>query len=395
MPGGADSHKSEIMRRLTRRGFLHCAAGAGLGLSGSQLLTGCGGTPPPLIGAVTDVPVDTTSRVSVIRGLDLYEMTHQALDAVGGIESVVHPGETVFIKPNLGGVDFVSHNSFLGGESAKVEIIVTVAEACLQAGASKVIIGEGGQVRQFSWEHAVTLDGSTNLAAEAARLNAAYPDKLQLACLMVDSPEWDPVPSPHTDLGEIYISSLLARADRVISIAPIKTHRWTYITGTMKNFVGSTSFDRYGSGMPWRYALHNAAGGVSQCFLDIVAGIRPDLAIVDGSICCEGNGPHVLPIWWGTTVDVRNRLGDWFLLAGTDLPALDATAARIIGQDVAGVPYLVNAYNQGLGQIQESQIQLVGASLDELRMNWTPAQHLEGFGDVILPTLILQSLGLW
>ena len=383
------------MTRLTRRGFLRRAAGIGAALGASELVTGCGGPAAPFIPVATDVPVDTAARVHAVRGTDLYEMTQQALEAVGGIESVVHPGESVFIKPNLGGVDFVSHNSFLGGESAKVEIIVTVAEECLRAGASSVIIGEGGQVRQFSWEHALTLDGSTNLAVEAARLNAAYSGKLQLACLMTDSPDWDPIPSPHTDLGDIYVSSLLARADRVISIAPIKTHRWTYITATMKNFVGSTSFDLYGNGMPWRYALHNAVGGVSQCFLDIVAGLRPDLAIIDGSICCEGNGPHVLPIWWGTTVDVRDRIGDWFLLAGTDLPAVDATAARIIGQDVAGVPYLLDAYNQGLGQIQQDKIELVGASLAELQMNWTPAQHIEGFGDVILPTLILQSLGLW
>jgi uncharacterized protein (DUF362 family) len=252
------------MSKLTRRSFLRRAAGAGLILNTSELITGCGGEAPPLISAATDVPADTAARVNVVRGADLTQMTHQLLDAVGGIGAIVHPGETVFIKPNLGGVDFVSHNSFLAGESTKVEIITVVAEECLRAGAARVIIGEGGQVRRFAWEEAVTLDGASNLAFEAARLNAAYGDKLQLACLMADSPGWDPLPSPHTDLGNIYVSSLLARADRVISIAPIKTHRWTYITATMKNFVGSTSYDLYGDGMPWRYKLHSAAGGVSQ-----------------------------------------------------------------------------------------------------------------------------------
>lgn len=383
------------MNGLSRRSFLRRAAGAGLGLSASQMMSGCGGAAPPFIPVSTDAPIDTTARLAAIRGTDLYEMTRQALDAIGGITSIVHPGETVFIKPNLGGIGFVPHNIFVSGESAKVEILVTVAEACLQAGAAKVIIGEGGQVRQFRWEDAVTLDGLTNLAAERDRLNAAYPGEIQLACLMVDSPEWDPVPSPHTDLGQIYISSLLARADRVISVAPIKTHRWTAITAAMKNFVGTTSYDRYGNGLNWRFILHNAAGGIDQCFLDIVSAIQPDLAIIDGSICCEGNGPHVFPGWWGTTVDVRDLLGDWFLLAGTDLPAVDATAARIIGQDVSGVPFLVRAYDQGLGQTQENRIELVGATLNELRMNWTPAQHTEGFGDVVLPTILLKLIGLW
>lgn len=383
------------MSRLSRRSFLRRAAGAGLALGTSKLITGCGGAAPAFIPVSTDAPVDTTARVAAIRGTDLYEMTRQALDAVGGIESIIHPGETVFIKPNLGGMGFVPHNIFDTGESTKVEIIVTLVEECLQAGASKVIIGEAGQVRSFDWATAVTLDGSTNLAAERDRLNAIYPGGVELACLMADSPEWDPVPSPHTDLGQIYISSLLARADRVISVCPIKTHRWTGITATMKNFVGTTSYDRYGNGLNWRFILHGAAGGVDQCFLDIVAAIQPDLSIIDGSICVEGNGPHVFPGWWGTTVNVRDRLGDWFVLAGTDPAAVDATASRIIGQDVSGVPFLVRAYDQGIGQTQEDRIELVGATLSELSMNWTPAQHTEGFGDVVLPTILLKMLGLW
>ena len=129
------------MGRLTRRTFLRRVAGAGLVLDASELLTGCGGTPPPPIQAATDAPTDTAARVMVVRGTDLSEMARRLLDAVGGIETIVRPGETVFIKPNLGGVDFVSHNSFLSGESTKVEIILAVAEECLRAGAAKVIIG--------------------------------------------------------------------------------------------------------------------------------------------------------------------------------------------------------------------------------------------------------------
>ena len=44
------------------------------------------------------------------------------------------------------------------------------------------------------------------------------------------------------------------------------------------------SLSRHGSGFFARDKLHFAAGGVSQCFLDIVAGVKPDLAIIDGSI---------------------------------------------------------------------------------------------------------------
>ena len=381
------------MRECNRRDFLRFGGQAGLLAGASSILPGCG-APLPYISSPTDSPTTTPARVAVSRGLDLYEMTRRLLDSVGGIGAYVQPGETVFIKPNFGGLGFVPHNIFTSGECCKVETVVTVAEECLKAGAGQVIIGEGGQVRTFSWADAVTLDGATNLAAEADRLRAAYPGEVILACLEADSPAWDPLPSPHTDLGNIEVSGLLARADRVISIAVLKTHRWTHLTGTMKNFVGTTSLDRYGSGFNARDGLHFAAGGVAQCFLDIVAGLQPDLAIIDGSIGCEGNGPHVFPMW-GTTVDVKDRLGDWFLLAGTDLPALDATAARIIGLDVDYVPHLQQAYQQGLGQIREDLIELAGADLDDLRMPWQPADHTEGFGAVVLPTVILKMLGLW
>ena len=51
---------------------------------------------------------------------------------------------------------------------------MAVAELCLLAGAAEVIIGDGSHAPVLNWEHAVTLDGSTNLASEAARLTSQY-----------------------------------------------------------------------------------------------------------------------------------------------------------------------------------------------------------------------------
>ncbi len=384
------------MRIIRRRDFLRYGAGSGLALMSPRLFTGCG-APMPYIAVPTDRPLDDSAEVTAVRGTDLYTMTRQILEAVGGIGSIVHPGETVFIKPNLGGLDFMPQNVFITGESAKVEIITTVAEECLKAGAGKVIIGEGGQLPTLDWELAVTLDGSTNLATEARRLDAAYPGRIALVCLEAESPSWDAVPSPHTDLDHIQVSSLVTQADRVISIAPVKSHRWTYLTGAMKNFVGTASLDQH-STIPFsRSRLHTAAGGVTQCFLDIVATVQPDLAIIDGSIGCEGNGPHVAP-FWGKTVDIRDRLGDWFLLAGTDVAAVDATVARIIGLEPQEVPCLQHAYEQGIGQIYQDKITLRGARLDDLKMEWLLADHTEGFDRAVLPTImtaLAKIIGVW
>jgi len=378
------------MRVSSRRQFLRNIADTGLALTTAGYLSGCQSREIPFIPLLTDAAFEGISKVAAVRGLDLYDMTRRVLAGVGGIESVVSPGETVFIKPNFGGLGFVDCDVFRSGESTKVEIVLTVAEECLRAGAAEVIIGEGGQTRDIPWHEAFTLDGSVSLVQAVAGMNQRYAGQARMVSLETGSPEWDALPSPHTDLGSIQVSSLVTRADKVISIGVLKTHRWTSVTGSMKNFFGTTPFAVYGRGMGWRFMLHQAAGGPAQCFLDIVRAIQPDLAIIDGSICCQGNGPHVMPGYWGETIDVSDHIGDWFLLASTDLAAVDATAARIIGLDVEQVPYLVQAFEQGLGQINLDQIVLEGANLDELRVDFKPADLTVGFNEVIWPGVMLE-----
>jgi uncharacterized protein (DUF362 family) len=55
--------------------------------------------------------------VAAIRGEDLSAMTREALEAVGGVRSIVNEGETVFIKPNMVTLPFVPFigNRFVAG----------------------------------------------------------------------------------------------------------------------------------------------------------------------------------------------------------------------------------------------------------------------------------------
>lgn len=357
------------IHELTRRDFLKLG---GVAVAAPLVLGGCTG----LIPGGLDVPAAPTTaaaQVAAARGTDLYALTRQALAALGGMRTIVKPGETVFIKPNFLTAGLGRTDPTLTGEITKPEIVIATAEECLRAGAAKVTIGDGAQVERFDWEELSTLDGSTHLAAEVARLNAEYEDRVSLACLNSDSPAWDPLPARRTNLGQIYVSSLVTRADRVISIPVLKTHRLARLSLSLKNFMGITPIDRYGGGSEdiGRFKLHWAVGGLEGCFLDIVDALRPDLAIIDASIGCEDYGPWVRP-GEGRTVDMRDRLGDWLILASTDPVAADATAARIIGHDYTGVRHLRRAYEQGLGQAQADLISLTGATLDELRVDWQP-----------------------
>jgi len=371
------------MHRLTRRDFLRLGAGAAIALGAPQVLTGC---EEAETGPKPTATPEPKARVAAIRGKDLYAMTRQALEAVGGIAAIVRPGETVFIKPNLAMIDWadLGRNPFVLGECTKIEIVTAVAEECLKAGASKVTIGDTTQMPSYSWEYATTLDGTTNLAAEAKRLNSEYGGKVTLACLDVDSPEWVDVPTS-SKLGTIAVSSLVAHADRVISIPVMKTHAFAQLTLSLKNFIGVTPLERYGwqTGTYSRNGFdHSSSQAIAQIYLDIVNAVKPDLAIIDASIGVEGNGPAVLD-GQGVTVDMRERLGSWLLLASTDLVAADATAARVMSHDVAAIKQLAMANAMGLGEIDEGSIEIIGERLDDLRVDWVPAKlyvplHAEG-----------------
>ncbi len=110
---------------------------------------------------------------------------------------------------------------------------------------------------------------------------------------------------------------------------------------------------------------------IAQIYLDVVDAVKPDLSIIDFSIGMEGNGPTSGS--GATTVDMRDRLGSWLVIASTDIMAADATAARIMNHDVGQMKQLGIGYEMGLGEIRENSIEMLGEKLDDLRVQWIPA----------------------
>lgn len=316
--------------------------------------------------------------VAAIRSNNLYGATRDALDAIGGSGNGVHEGESVFIKPNMVSLPFSNRGgNFLNSECTKPEIILAVTEECLKAGASDIIIGDGSHLFTFDWTAATTLDGSTNLVNEIEVLNSRYQGTARVSCLEDDSPEWVEIPSS-SHLDHIAISSLLTNVDRGISIAVAKTHSWAQLTLSTKNFLGITSLRRYAAWVNNSYwdrghvLDHSSPEAIARIYLDIVQAIQPDLAVIDLSIGIEGDGPTIGS--GGTTVDMQDRLGSWLIIASTDLMAIDATAARTMNHSTDQIAQLEMGYESGLGEIRPEAIEIVGDTLDNLIVEWRPAQ---------------------
>jgi len=301
-------------------------------------------------------------------------MARDVLDSLGGIGTIVKQGDVVFIKVNMMSAGMLPGNVVGCGECTKPEIAMTVAEECLKAGASKVTVGDAAQVDHFSWEAVPSLDGLSNYAAEAERLNTAYGNKVVLACLMGDSPSWIDVSSPNTNLGTISVARAVMDADRIISVPVFKTHMMTGVTGSVKNLFGVTPAKSSGVGdIKSRIDWHFAAGGIEQVFVDVFSALDPHLGIVDLSVCVEGNGPVNIGGIFSSRVDMHELLGDFVMVASTDLVAADATATRIISHEPEKVKHLHMAHNQGLGQIKEDMIEVVGETIESLRVKWASA----------------------
>jgi uncharacterized protein (DUF362 family) len=121
----------------------------------------------------------------------------------------------------------------------------------------------------------------------------------------------------------------------------------------MKNLFGVMPGIYYG----WpKNVLHHA--GINASILDIVCALKPHFAIVDGIVGMEGDGPIM-----GTPKPAG------VLVMGRNLPAVDATCARIMGIDPHRVRYLAEA-GRRLGPVHAAEIIQAGEPVASVRTDF-------------------------
>ena len=151
----------------------------------------------------------------------------------------------------------------------------------------------------------------------------------------------------------------LKKVDWVVSLAKLKTHHWAGLTLSMKNLFGVMPGMVYG----WpKNVLHHA--GIIGSVLDINKTLEPHLAIVDGIVGMEGDGP---------IMGAPKPAG--VLLLGRNLPAVDATCARIMGIKPEKVAYLKFASGR-IGPIGSSNIGQRGETIDSVRTKFRLLEHI-------------------
>ncbi|MDA7977817.1 MAG: DUF362 domain-containing protein [Pirellulales bacterium] len=232
-------------------------------------------------------------------------------------------GRRVLLKPNM-----VEPSRDVPHMTTHPAMIVAAADVFLRHGA-KVTIGEApGHVRD------------TEMAlAESGVGEALRSERLAFADMNYQDVKLSINRGRHSGLDHFFFPQAVAETDLVVSMPKLKTHHWVGMTASMKNLYGTLPGIKYG----WpKNVLHY--NGIPQTVVDINASCGRTIGIVDGIECMEGDGP---------IMGSRKHLG--LVAVGTNLPALDATLARVMGLDPTRINYLQFA-SEGLGPIEDWQI---------------------------------------
>jgi uncharacterized protein (DUF362 family) len=268
-------------------------------------------------------PLSEHKRFSVgkvIANENLHESVRQSIDLVGGMKSIVQPGDIVTIKPNLNTADPFP-------ASSDPEFIKTLGELILEAGSAQLRIIDSS-----------TLHVSTRSVAEEVGLTKVAED-LGAQIIFLDEHSWEKQEFPkgrYLKSGSIGTAAL--EPGKLILAPNLKTHRFAKYTGAMKLFVG------------WlrprdRIRLH--IRHLSEKIVDLASFFSPDLVVMDARKCFVTRGPE--------SGQVESP---GLILASKDMVAIDVEGIRIIQSynaknklkmDVWEVPQIRHAVELGLG----------------------------------------------
>jgi uncharacterized protein (DUF362 family) len=240
-------------------------------------------------------------------------------------------GKRVVLKPNL--VEYHRDKVI----NTNPNVIAAVIELCQREGAAEVLVAEGpGHCRNV--EHLARASGLGEVLAHyGVRLVDLNHDE-PMKCLNLGR---------LTGLDHLFFSRTVATAEVLISLPKLKTHHWAGATLSLKNLFGTLPGICYGwpkNELHWR--------GIDNSIVDIALTRAPDLAIVDGIVAMEGDGPLN-----GTP----KELGA--LVMGCDALAVDATCCRLMRLDPEQLPYLILGRRKKLGLLAEMEIQQIGESI--------------------------------
>jgi uncharacterized protein (DUF362 family) len=324
------------LEKQTRRDFLKAAAVA-------TTLSGCAPSQAPNL--ELDLPkISATqaarkrqgiSRVLIAKSEDyndhLFDLLKPHISELG-LPSL--KGKTCVVKTNM--VEIQAGHPITTNPS----VVKAAHDLAVYLGASDVAVVEGpGHMRDMEY-----LLRESGIGALCKRLGVRFVD------LNVDDAEEVQNIEGFSKFKSIWLPKSVLTAGAIISVPKMKTHHWVGITASMKNLFGCIPGKKYG----WpKNTIH--MNGIKGTAIDLVHLLKPMLALVDGIVAMEGDGPIN-----GTAKNTG------VMVLGEDFAAVDSTCARIMNVPISDLPYIQLA-GEVIGNVDERNISIIGAPIDSVK----------------------------
>jgi uncharacterized protein (DUF362 family)/ferredoxin len=278
-------------------------------------------------------------KVGIVRcaSYDPQEVYGALKKAVELSDSLDVAGKTVLLKPNI-------------LSDAPPEKAITTHPAFLEAairlvrekGAGRILVGDspGLQMPGFS--------GKVSGLGEAAKKGGAEWVDFTKGKIEVPCPDGKVMKS-------FTLTQVVREADIIISIPKFKTHQLMQYTGAMKNIFGLVpSLAK----SPF-HARFSDRKKFAAMIVDLNLAVKPAYAFMDAIVGMEGNGP---------AAGNPRQIG--LVMASSNLLAMDAAAAQIMGYPPGEIPVnkeaLSRGQDQGLWLSNLEEIEYPGLSPSEL-----------------------------
>ncbi len=268
-------------------------------------------------------------------------------EALGGIGSLVRPGQTVLLKPNL-----LSDHAPEEAVTTHPEVVRALIRMVKLAGAEPVVADSSASAIKIEqvWE-------KTGFRAMCAEESVA---QLNLEKSGSRSFDFNGIP--------FSVAKPVLEADVVISVPKLKTHVLTVLTNAVKNMYGV--IPGYQKTMLHKQFPDPLAFGGFLAALYAVA--RPTLTLTDAIVAMQDSGPLA-----------GNPTSLGFLAASVDGVALDTAMCHLLGIKPSRVPYFDFLQQAGTGETRWSGIELVGDPPSQLELH--PLRLPKGMAGKVVP----------
>jgi uncharacterized protein (DUF362 family) len=284
--------------------------------------TSTGAPAPTATSPAPATAAPSSAYLSVVRGDDPAALTRRAVNALGGMERFVKPGQSVIIKPNI----CVAYHGPEYAATTNPQVVAELVKLCREAGALSVTVMDhpfGG-----------TADQAYKISQIGDAVNAAGGQMVVMSSVKFK----DTAIPEGKDIKKWPIFQDALKADVIIDVPIAKHHGTTRLTLAAKNLMGLTEA---------RGSLHANLG---ERIVDLYTLFRPKLIVVDAYRMLMNNGPT-----GGNLNDVKLAKT---VIASHDIIAADAYATTLFGLKADAISYVKVGAARGLGTLDLKSIKI-------------------------------------